>query len=118
MRRVDCKNYSDSGININMIDICNMLTYNGRVSGYSNIVKSEDLRSDVLKNINIDDMMNAKGISIIFGMHPDFPFSKLTDFMDEFLKHISSECEVVFGNITDTNLPLNKIDYKIIIAGL
>ena len=119
--RVSCDNtQSNDNINMDMDmqDICYILNIKGRIGGYSNIVNAHNITSEIFDNISISDLQNAKGVMITFGINPNVSMFDIGNFMEKLEELLIGNPDIMFGTITDTNLPTDKIDIKIILTGL
>lgn len=111
---------SDSDINLNHIDIENALSHAGKVFGFNNIVRINDLHYDVLKNIPIEHFNNAQIILYSFFVSEDLTLIEMNDLLEAFHEKVieDSNAELIFGITQLKDLKVNEVGYRILLTGI
>jgi len=117
MERVNCTTINNE-VSINMNDICKTLNYNGKIKGYSNIIKYSNLENNIFSNISNNDIENAKAITIIFNLSPNISLSCIINSCKRINNLISLHCDFLFSTVINSDLKKDTIDYKILLTGL
>ena len=110
------KNYN--GINIDMIDICNITNKIGIIDGYSNIVESTKLIEDLFENIDRYSISNAKAMVFMFFINSNSNMEHIVNFLDSIDKITLKNCEIIFGTSVNDEIGIDNIGYKLIMAGI
>ncbi len=110
--------HNQNDINIELSDICNLLDQKGRLIGFSNIIKADELYNNILENISIKDIEKATHIHIIFTLNEKQSMFPISDILEHIHQVSTNDCEMIFSTITTGSVEVDIIDYKIFLSGL
>lgn len=117
---INCTNFGklSDDINLDMNDICELLKYDGRISGYIFETTIKNLNSNFSNKIDISEIKSAKAIIILWVIHPDVSMAIIGNMMEMCNDLISDDCEVIMATHTLSAITQNSVEVKIIMSGL
>ncbi len=117
---INCTNFGklSDDINIDMNDICELLKYDGRISGCSFESTIKNFNSNFANKVDISEIKSAKAIIILWIIHPDISIAIIGDMMEVCNELISDDCEVIMATHTLSAIAQNAVEMKIIMSGL
>jgi len=110
--------HSVNPLNLTNDDIALMLHNRGQMVGYSNRVMIKDLDLDIKKNIDLNLLSLSKEVAILLYTHPDSFATFISKLIKSLSQLIPSNVEVKLGTYLTSNIPLEYVEYRIIITGI
>ena len=98
-------------------DLQIILSKIGKIAGCVKVFDIDDLNSETISEFSYE-IENAKGILVEFEILPTVSLFVINEFMSFINHNTKSDCEIIFGVITNENMPENKVKCKILFTGL
>ncbi len=113
-----CKKDSLSGINIDIVDICMVMSIKGKVGGYSNLVSKDNFIDDVFENISESDFKNSQSMTLIASVNPKSNLEIIEELLNTIFAIVPESCETRFGIVSSADIQGQDVGYKILLTGI
>ena len=113
-----CHKDSLSGLNMDIVDICMVMSIKGKVGGYSNIVSKDDFIDNVFENISESDFKNSQSMTLMASLNPKSDLDIIEKFMNILYTLVPERCETRFGVAFSADMKEGDVGYKILLTGI
>lgn len=114
-----CDSFNDKdNINFDSKDFCMMLNNHGKISGYSNLIKIEEIFDDIVAHVDIEEMQTAKAIVFIYFANENVSMFAIGDLMERIHDILPKGLDIYFTVNTANNINVDYAEYRVIMTGL
>ncbi len=113
-----CQKNSLSGLNMEIVDICMVMSINGKVSGYSNIMSKDDFINDLFENISESDFNNSQSMTLMAALNSKSNLEIIEELQNTIYTIVPKSCETRFGIAFSANIKEKDVGYKILLTGI